>query len=87
MNNDRFQDEFRRHMEYYKGMKQTMMYKNNEGWCIRIMDDYVEGYRKCWLESEKETESRVNISRVNKQSKDNMNINIINKYNVLWCVW
>ena len=50
---------------------------------IRIMDDYVEGYRKRWLESEKETESRVNISRVNKQSKDNMNINIINKYNVL----
>ena len=30
-----------------------------------------------------ESESRVNINRVNKQSKDNMNINIINKYNVL----
>ena len=33
----------------------------------------------------KDTGSRVNISRVNKQSKDNMNINIIDKYNALWC--
>ena len=31
----------------------------------------------------KDTESRVNINRVNKQSKDNMNINIIDKYNAL----
>ena len=30
-----------------------------------------------------ESESRVNINRVNKQSKDNMNINIIDKYNAL----
>ena len=27
--------------------------------------------------------NRVNINRVNKQSKDNMNINIIDKYNAL----
>ena len=30
-----------------------------------------------------ESESRVNINGVNKQSKDNMNINIIDEYNAL----
>ena len=42
----------------------------------------MEGGIRQRLESEEETGSRVNINKVNKRGKYNMEINMIKKYNV-----